>query len=78
MEAVKSIKECWKEAWTFPGPRPPHEAKLIDVREDADGGKSYLYEMPDGSYLFDTDRSRAFALEMEAAQKRHGSSTEKA
>lgn len=39
MEAVKSIKECWKEAWTFPGPRPPHEAKLIDVREDADGGK---------------------------------------
>lgn len=66
----KTIEECWNEAWSFPGPDPPHDAELID--EKSVNGTTYrLYRMLDGTFLYDTERGHAFALEMVAAQKRH-------
>lgn len=67
---MKTIEECWKEAWTFPTIEPPEDAKLIDVK-NVNGDIKRLYATPDGKYWFDTERMKKFALEMEEARKRH-------
>lgn len=66
----KTIEDCWNEAWSFPGPDPPHDAEMIDEKP-VNGNTYRLYRMPDGTFVYDTERGHAFALEMAAAQKRH-------
>lgn len=66
---AREMVKAQKEAYSFPGTRPPNGAWYIGSITKNNDTYNY-YKDEDGNYYYDTDKERKFEVEMQQAQRK--------
>lgn len=59
-----------REARSFEGLRAPNSAWYLGSEKSQNGTTYNYYKDKDGNYYYDSDQSRTFTVEMQAAERR--------